>query len=455
MSASFRPVIHFGEGPYGRGRLDLEQFQKEILFPELSSKYSLVDLVDRAGRSKSGGQTSGLYSAERKIHEPSGEKSPLPADAALESGAHRIYGSVIKLFTPSKGTYKTIADVLEGAGSEALGLRLADNRHVVKMEAIFGFRSSTCEIEEITDLDEVEHPEDVYIVGSKTKKESDVDLQEYLQTDTFTIDEIKHIYFQVLQALKHIQDSGMLHRDVKPANIFINPDTKEIKLGDLGLLIPLSSLSRADTKAVGTTIYKPHEVFNGEKSNVKSDLYSAALVIYKMITGSELFGIKDVHAMGVVRDCFASSYKSPAKTSRLMVSGTGCLYGVLRRPEIGRISKVHCLGAGIMPGNPWFAETRVTFEDFEQKVFGKGGSPVDARKLYKLLLKSLDPDYRRRVSLEGLLKGKLFKGLSASLRDVELDFDRSAASTPMPEDLKDESLSRFDAFRIRLMRFVS
>ena len=47
--------------------------------------------------------------------------------------------------------------------------------------------------------------------------------------------EIKYILFQVFKSLAFVHSKGIMHRDVKPSNIIIDPKTKEIKLIDWGL----------------------------------------------------------------------------------------------------------------------------------------------------------------------------------------------------------------------------
>ena len=43
------------------------------------------------------------------------------------------------------------------------------------------------------------------------------------------------LFIQLMNALKHIHSNGLIHRDIKPENIFVNKDTKVLKIGDFGL----------------------------------------------------------------------------------------------------------------------------------------------------------------------------------------------------------------------------
>ena len=62
---------------------------------------------------------------------------------------------------------------------------------------------------------------------------SPMTLKDY--SKNMTLYDIKYIMYQVLRSLKYCHSRGVMHRDVKPSNIIINPNTKEIKLIDWGL----------------------------------------------------------------------------------------------------------------------------------------------------------------------------------------------------------------------------
>ena len=90
----------------------------------------------------------------------------------------------------------------------------------------------------------------------------------------------------VLDALAFAHDRDILHRDVKPSNIFVNEDGR-VKLMDFGLSRRISDLS-AGTQAgeiVGTVAYLPPERFLGKPSDARGDLYSIGIVLYELFTG--------------------------------------------------------------------------------------------------------------------------------------------------------------------------
>lgn len=84
---------------------------------------------------------------------------------------------------------------------------------------------------------------------------------------------------ELLDALGHIHAAGILHRDVKPANLILEPDGTA-KLIDFGIALPLDATALTSTGLVlGTERYAAPEVMEGRPSTERSDLYSAGVVL--------------------------------------------------------------------------------------------------------------------------------------------------------------------------------
>src|SRR5687768_17449696 len=91
----------------------------------------------------------------------------------------------------------------------------------------------------------------------------------------------------VAAALAHAHERGIVHRDVKPENIFIDETTNRALLSDFGVarsLEPDSQLTATGT-AIGTPSYMSPEQIDGTQLDGRSDLYSLGLVGWEMITG--------------------------------------------------------------------------------------------------------------------------------------------------------------------------
>lgn len=90
---------------------------------------------------------------------------------------------------------------------------------------------------------------------------------------------------QVLRALQHAHDHGIVHRDIKPQNIMLLPDGS-IKVMDFGIARFSRSETRTITdKAIGSVHYISPEQAKGDMTDFKADIYSLGVMLYEMLTG--------------------------------------------------------------------------------------------------------------------------------------------------------------------------
>ncbi len=95
---------------------------------------------------------------------------------------------------------------------------------------------------------------------------------------------------QVAEALDHAHRHGLVHRDVKPANVLVQPDGR-VKVTDFGIAKATGTddLTRTGT-VIGTARYLAPEQVNGETVDARADVYALGLVLYEMLTGRPPFG---------------------------------------------------------------------------------------------------------------------------------------------------------------------
>ncbi|HSS71460.1 MAG TPA: serine/threonine-protein kinase [Casimicrobiaceae bacterium] len=115
------------------------------------------------------------------------------------------------------------------------------------------------------------------------------ELKECFQdNERFKTTDIVRIMSQILSALDYSHRQGVIHRDVKPANIFLLPDGS-VKVADFGIAhIESSNLTQAGT-VMGTPAYMSPEQIMGLPVDGRSDLFSAGVILYQFLTGERPF----------------------------------------------------------------------------------------------------------------------------------------------------------------------
>ncbi len=111
------------------------------------------------------------------------------------------------------------------------------------------------------------------------------------------------LYFatQILRALQHAHDKGIVHRDIKPQNIMLLQDGT-IKVTDFGIARFARSEQRTVTdKAIGSVHYISPEQAKGEATDAKSDLYSVGVLLYEMLTGKLPFDADSAVSVAIMQ----------------------------------------------------------------------------------------------------------------------------------------------------------
>jgi serine/threonine protein kinase len=142
----------------------------------------------------------------------------------------------------------------------------------------------------------VEHSNDLYYFIMKYVDGESLD--QLIKRGRLPIERVQDLLWESARALGHAHQRGVIHRDVKPANIMIDHDGRVI-LTDFGISKAMQSATQftGTGQVIGTPHYMSPEQAKGGGVDGRSDQYALGIVGYQMVTGRLPFGEDSIHAV--------------------------------------------------------------------------------------------------------------------------------------------------------------
>ena len=120
-------------------------------------------------------------------------------------------------------------------------------------------------------------------------------LSQVLNEGPISTERAVDIVLQISEALIYAHRQNIVHRDIKPDNIFILNNGK-VKITDFGIarILTETTMTKAGS-AIGSPGYMSPEQIKGEKIDSRSDIFSLGVLLYQMITGKNPFAADSIH----------------------------------------------------------------------------------------------------------------------------------------------------------------
>ena len=304
--------------------------------------------------------TRGCWSRRRFIRMcrrcPRRRCSTRPRNARVEAEPEQVAGyTIVRLL--GRGGMGSVYEAEDAELGRRVALKLIAADHVASAEAVERFR------QEGRLASTLAHPQCVFVFAADEERGRPYIVMELMPGQTLQtlvesngpleiVDAVTKT-LDVIEGLQEAHHQGIIHRDVKPSNCFLEADGR-VKVGDFGLSKSLDSdagLTAERVSFIGTPLYASPEQIKRDDVNARTDVYSVSATLYYLLSGRPPFQADDAAA---VLAKIVSEAPTPLRTLRPDVPAAleaavmrGLEHDRDRRwQDLGRLRKAPAVRAG-------------------------------------------------------------------------------------------------------------
>lgn len=230
-------------------------------------------------------------------------------------------------------------------------------------------------------------------------------LPSYLRENHFRVYDVIQLGIDMCRALEVCREMNIVHRDIKPDNIFVSSLGK-FKLGDFGVARTIEK-TMAGLSRKGTYSYMAPEIYNGKEYGFEADIYSLGIVLYKLLNNN--------------RDPFLPAYPAPVKYSDKTEAMVKRIQG-LPLPK---------------PANADEKLARIVFKACAHNPADRYSHPKDLRlelESIALCYAELQSEVFSENGINYYTNKSVFETESKSVKSVKKESVKEESIAPLPED---------------------